>query len=263
MASLLRTLIAFLTGAAAAMMWLDRQTRPEPSRPAPVQPPPAKPEPEPIVEQVIEFAFAEVHVPDPAQAARIAELEAELEQQRAVRVAPPAEPPPSVDALRAARAHAYELERRLEGADGAAPIRWSERDVPAAAELPDAAAEHLPRVALHSVSDSVDSAALWAALGAMQAFAEACRGEQAVWFEFHGDFARWCAESGHPDALGPDRCGHDESHPAFAVAAQVNRSGRLVVPTYVQVGEQRVHYVDDVAGETGRMHVVGARQHPE
>ena len=119
----------------------------------------------------------------------------------------------------------------------------------------DAVAEHLHRVSVREVPDSADIALVWSALGALHEFAEAC---QADWFEFHGDFARWCAESGHPDALPGDWLGVDESMPRFAVDPRVNRSGEMVVPRYIQVGDHRLHYVDDVAGETGRMHVVGS-----
>ncbi len=244
MGRLLQTLLAMVTGAIAALLWVERQTSSRPSAPPPRRPPP---EPERVIEQVV--------VPDPEQAAKIEALEAELRQQRALRVAAPDEPPPSVDALRAARARAYELERRLSQPSPDSPPRWSDIDPPLSADLLDATVAHLPRVALWSMPEVADETALWTALGAMQEFAEACEGD---WFEFHGDFARWCSESGHPAALDDERCDTDGSHPTFAVDPKVNRSGRMVAPTYVQVGAQRLYYVDDVAGETGRMHIVGA-----
>ena len=85
----------------------------------------------------------------------------------------------------------------------------------------------------------------------MQEFADASGG---AWFEFDGDFARWCLESGHHVALDPEQVGVDEARPTFTVEARVNRSGRMVVPTYVRIGDQKLYYIDDVAGETGRMH---------
>lgn len=245
---LLQTLLAFVTGVVAAVMWLDRQTSPERARPAPepTPPPAAAPEPERVVEEVV--------VADPEQAERIAALEAELAEQRALRTEAPGGSHPGVDAIRAARMRALELERELSQNSADGGPRWFEIEAPSAEELLDAAAEHLPRVALWIAPDSLDSHALWAALGAMQEFAEASGG---AWFEFDGDFARWCAESGHAHALDPELPGQDEARPTFPVAPSVNRSGVLVVPSYVQVGESRLYWVDDVAGETGRMHVVG------
>ena len=254
---LFQTLVALVTGAIAALLWVERQTS---SRPAPLPDPPAAPpassptqpptqpppEPERVVEQVV--------VADPEQSARIEELEAELEEQRAIRTSEPDEPPPSIDAIRAARARAYELERQLtQTASGGSP-GWPGIATPALEEMIDAVAEHLPLVALRSEINGLDASALWTAMAAMQQFAEACAGD---WFEFHGNFARWCLESGHPAALEGDQLGIDEERPTFAVEERVNRSGRQVVPTYVLVGESRLYYVDDVAGETGRMHVVG------
>lgn len=245
---LLQTLLAFVTGAIAAIMWLERQTAPDRARPAPSSDPePAQPPPEP--ERVVE----QVEVPDPQQTARIAELEAELAEQRAIRTPEPTDAHPGVDAIRAARVRALELERQLAQQSEDDPVRWFDLS-PSAEELIDAAVEHLPHVALHVQPDSVDPAQLWKALGAMQEFAQASGG---AWFEFDGDFARWCAESGHPHALDPDVPGADEARPTFAVEARVNRSGQMIVPTYIQVGDSRCYYVDDVAGETGRMHIVG------
>ena len=242
---LLQTLLAFVTGAIAAIMWLDRQASPDRSRPAP--PPPApSPEPQRVVEEVV--------VPDPEQAARIEQLEAELAEQRAVRASEPGDAHPGVDAIRAARVRALELERELSRQRGDSMEHWSQLDPPTADELVDSVAEHLPRVALWITPDSLDANELWQALGAMQEFAEASGG---AWFEFDGDFARWCAESGHPHALDPDAPGDDDQHPSFDVEPRVNRSGRMVVPTYVKVEAARLYYVDDIAGETGRMHVVG------
>lgn len=246
--SLLRTLLAFVSGAVAALIWLERQTS---SRPAPANetppPPPAPPaEPERIVEQV--------PVPDPEQAAMIEALEAELAEQRAIRAPEPGGAHPGVDAIRAARARALELERQLSRQRGDESPPWFEIEPPSSEDLIDAAAEHLPRVAVWIDPQDTDASALWNALGAMQEFAEASGG---AWFEFDGDFARWCAESGHPHALDPDQAANDDSRPSFQVEPRVNRSGRMVVPTYVQVGESKIYYVDDIAGETGRMHVVG------
>ncbi len=246
---LFQTLVALVTGAIAALLWVERQTS---SRPAPLPDSPASsptqppPEPERVVEQVV--------VADPEQSARIEALETELEEQRAIRTSEPDEPPPSIDAIRAARARAYELERQLTPSASDASPGWSEITTPALDEMIDAAAEHLPLVALRTEFGGLDASALWTAIGAMQNFAEACEGD---WFEFHGDFARWCLESGHPAALAGDQLGIDEERPTFPVEARVNRSGQQVVPTYVSIGESRLHYVDDVAGETGRMHVVG------
>ena len=245
---LLQTLLAFVTGAIAAIMWLERQTAGDRSRPAPpAEPDPASPPPapEPVVEQV--------EVPDPEQEARIAELEAELAEQRSLRTPEPGEAHPGVDAIRAARTRALELERQLlrQSDDGA--TRWFDVS-PSADDLVEAAIEYLPLVAVRVQPDSIDASDLWGVLGAMQEFAEASGG---AWFEFDGDFARWCAESGHPHALDPDVPGTDEARPTFAVEAKVNRSGQMVVPTFVTVGEHRCYYVDDVAGETGRMHIVG------
>ena len=103
---LLQTLLAFVTGVIAAIMWLERQTAGDRSRPAstaepePASPPPA---PEPVVEQV--------EVPDPEQESRIAELEAELAEQRSLRTPEPSEAHPGVDAIRAARTRALEPAR--------------------------------------------------------------------------------------------------------------------------------------------------------
>ncbi|MDE2967995.1 MAG: hypothetical protein OXS30_11005 [Chloroflexota bacterium] len=243
---LLQTLVAFVTGAVAAIMWLERQTSPDRARPTPPPTPAPPPEPERVVEEVL--------VPDPEQASRIEQLEAELAKQRAIRTPEPGDPHPGVDAIRAARIRALELERQLAREGDGSAQRWFQLDPPSTEELVDAAAQHLPKVALWVSPDSLDCADLWQALGAMQEFAEACGG---AWFEFDGDFARWCAESGHPHALDPDLPGSDEERPSFAVAQKVNRSGRQLVPTYVRVGERRCYYIDDVAGETGRMHVVG------
>lgn len=245
---LLQTLLAFITGAIAAVMWLERQTAGDRSRPAPpaepesAQPPPA---PEPVVEQV--------EVPDPEQEARIAELEARLAEQRSLRTPEPGEVHPGVDAIRAARARALELERQLSQQSDHDAARWFDVS-PSTDELIEAAIEHLPQVAIRVQLDSIDSEDLWKTLGAMQEFAEASGG---AWFEFDGDFARWCAESGHPHALDPDAPGTDDTRPTFAVEAKVNRSGRMIVPNFVTIGEHRCYYVDDVAGETGRMHIVG------
>ena len=247
---LLQTLLALLvTGAIAALLWVERQTpsRPTP-RPEPVPTPSSEPPPEAerIVEQVV--------VPDPEQAARIEALEAELAEQRAIRAPEPSEAHPGVDAIRAARLRALELERELSRERDDSSLRWNQIDPPAPEDLVNAAADHLPNVALWITPDSLDAIELWPVLGAMQEFAEASGG---AWFEFDGEFARWCAESGHPHALDPDQPGIDEQRPTFKVAPKVNRSGEQVVPTYVRVGEQKLYWVDDVAGETGRMHVVG------
>ncbi len=195
----------------------------------------------------------QVEVPDPEQEARIAELEAELAAQRSLRTPEPGEVHPGVDAIRAARSRALELERQLSRQSNDDSPRWFDVS-PSSDELIEAAIEHLPRVALRVQPDSIDPGGLWAVLGAMQEFAEASGG---AWFEFDGDFARWCAESGHPHALDPDAPGSDEARPAFAVEIKVNRSGEMIVPTFVQIGERRCYYIDDVAGETGRMHIVG------
>ncbi len=246
---LLQTLLALVTGAIAALLWVDRQTssRPTPHpEPAPTPPPYLHPEPERVVEQVV--------IPDPDQAARIEALEAELAEQRAIRAPEPSEGHPGVDAIRAARLRALELERELSRERNNSSLRWSQIDPPSAEDLVDAAAEHLSNVALWISPDSLDASELWPVLGAMQEFAETSGG---AWFEFDGEFARWCAESGHPHALDPDQPGLDEQRPTFKVAPKVNRSGQQVVPTYVKVGEQKLYWVDDVAGETGRMHVVG------
>ena len=246
---LLQTLLAFVTGAIAAIMWLDRQTSPDRSHPAPPPPPPpptSPPQAERVVEQVL--------VPDPEQAARIEELEAELAEQRTLRIPEPSEPDPGVGAIRAARMHALELERQLSRNHVHAGPRWSEIEPPALDNVIEAVAEHLPLVALWVQPDPLDPGKLWRALGAMQEYAEASDG---AWFEFDGDFAGWCRASGHPHALDPDQVGADEERPDFRVELRVNRSGRMVVPTYVEIETLRLHYVDDVAGETGRMHVVG------
>ena len=246
---LLQTLIAFVTGIIAAMMWLDRQTTPDRSRaePPPPPPPPAAPsEPDRVIKEIV--------VPDPEQAARIEQLEAELAEQRAIRAPEPGDAHPGGDAIRAARLRALELERQLAQHRNNEAPRWFELDPPAPSELIDAAAEHLPNVAIWIEPKSLNPAALWNVLGAMQEFAEASGG---AWFEFGGDFARWCAESGHPHALDPDQASADQSRPSFDVEPRVNRSSRMVVPTYVQVGESKLYYVDDIAGETARMHIVG------
>lgn len=245
----LQTLLAFFGGAVAALVWLDRQTSSERTRPARPAAPSSE-EPERVVEPVVQ----EVVVPDPEQAMRIEALEAELAEQRTRREAPPDEPPPSVDAIRAARARAFELERQLSEQRTHHAPRWSDIEAPQIEALVDAVAEHLPLVSVRGVPDSADPALVWSALGALHEFADACGAD---WFEFHGDFARWCEESGHPDALPGDRLGIDDSMPRFAVDSRINRSGELVVPRYIQVGAHRLHYVDDVAGETGRMHVAG------
>ena len=248
---LLQTLLAFLGGVVAALLWLERQTAPmrqPPASPPQPPPPPATPEPERVVEEVV--------AADPEQAARIEALEAELAEQRALRTPEPGEPHPGVDAIRAARVRTLELERQLSVQREDGSPRWFDLDPPAAEEVVHAAADHLPRVAIWIEPDSIESAALWNALGSMQEFAEACGG---AWFEFDGDFARWCAESAHHAALDPQQVGVDEERPSFAVEPRVNRSGEMVVPNYVTVGETRCYYVDDVAGETGRMHIVGVR----
>lgn len=245
---LLQTLLAFVTGVVAAIMWLDQQTSGERDRPAAPTPSPssAPSEPERVVEEVV--------VADPEQAARIAALEAELAEQRALRTEAPDDSHPGVDAIRAARMRALELERQLSENNVDGGPRWFEIAPPAAEDVIEAVAEHLPLVALRVQPDGVAAEALWRALGSMQEYAEASGG---AWFEFDGDFAGWCRESGHPHALDPDQVGVDEGRPEFGVEVRVNRSGRMVVPSYVEVGELRLHYVDDVAGETGRMHVVG------
>ena len=250
MSEILRTLGALLAGALAALLWADRQRSPKPARPEPD----------------IEFVEQEVYVDNPEQAERISELESALAEQsdelaaeRARREPPPEEPPPSIDAIRAARARAYLLERELSQRDDSSPSHWTELAPEHPDALADAVAEHLPRVAWHPPLESlgdIELAQVWQTLGAMHEFAEACAGD---WFEFHGDFARWCRESGHPHALDPDVCATDADNPAFRVPERVNRSGQLVVPTYVTVGEARFHFVDDVAGETDRMHIVGVR----
>lgn len=244
---MLRTLLAFVTGVVAAIMWLDRRTSPDRSRPAPsAPPPPPPPEPERVVEEVV--------VSDPQQAARIEELEAELAEQRALRTPEPGEPHPGVDAIRAARMRALELERQLSQNNVDGGPRWFEIEPPTPEDVSEAVAEHLPLVALWVQPDALNAGRLWRALGAMQEYAEASDG---AWFEFEGDFAGWCTESGHPHALDPDQVGVDEERPLFTVDARVNRSGQVVVPTYVEVGGQKLYWVDDVTGETGRMHVVG------
>ena len=255
--SFLRTLLAFVSGAIAAILWLERQTssRPPPPQRTPPSPDPQPPAPPPEPERIVEHVVEHVVVPDPEQAARIEALQAELDEQRAIRTSEPTDPHPGVDAIRAARIRALELEHELaRERDDDAP-RWDRIQPPTADDLAEVAAEHLPRVALWINPDSLDPLSLWQALGAMQEFAEASGG---AWFEFDGDFARWCAESAHPHALDPDQPGIDDSRPTFAVEARVNRSGHMLVPNYVLVGEQRLYYVDDVAGETGRMHVVGS-----
>ena len=250
--SLFKTLLAFVSGAIAALLWLERQTssRPTPSpQPAPSQPP-GPPEPPPDPERVVE----QVVVADPEQTARIEKLEAELAEQRAIRAPEPGESHPGVDAIRAARVRALELERQLAEQRDDASQRWFDFDPASLEELIDATAEHLPRVAVWVELDSADPQDVWPVLGAMQEFAEASGG---AWFEFDGDFARWCAESGHPHALDPDQPGTDDARPTFQVDQRVNRSGHQVVPTYVKVGEIKLYWIDDIAGETGRMHVVG------
>ena len=246
MGELLRALAAMFAGAIAAMLWLERQTSPRP----PPTPEPAVPPPSPEPERVIE------RIPDPEQAERIASLEAELAAQRAIREPAPDAPHPGVDAIRAARARALELELQLSEQRDGVPNRWFEIPTPSAGELLDLAAVHMPRVAIRVPTSDLDSDAMWKAVGAMQEFAEASGG---AWFDYDGDFARWCAESAHHLALDPDLIGVDDSRPTFAVERQVNRSGQMVVPTFVTVGEHRCYYVDDVAGETGRMHIVGVR----
>ena len=236
MAALLRTLIALIAGAVGALLWVEQR---QPSR---RDDPPAQP----TVERV--------EVPDPEQTQRIEQLEAELAQQRAMRETPPDEPPPGVDAIRAARARAFELERALSRQRGDAAPRWSDLDTPTPDTLLDAAAEHLPRVAVWTAPDVEDAAPLWRALGALQEFAQACDGD---WFEFHGDFPRWCAESGHPASLPTDQLGADESRPVFEVDPRVNRSGRQAAPNYIQINHHRHHYIDDTAGQTHRIHIVG------
>ena len=249
MASFLRTIAAILAGALATLLWVERQTSSKPTprpEPAPTPPPDQSPQPEQVVEQIA--------VPDPEQAARIEALEAELAEQRAIRAPEPSEAHPGVDAIRAARLRALELERELARGRDDSSLRWFQIDPPSADDLIDAAVEHLSNVALWISPDSLDASELWPVLGAMQEFAEASGG---AWFEFDGEFARWCAESGHPHALDPDQPGVDKQRPTFKVAPKVNRSGQQVVPTYVNVGEKKLYWVDDVAGETGRMHVVG------
>ena len=255
----LQTLLAFVTGAIAAVIWLDRQTAPE--RPRPESPPtpsstpapPSSPVPAPEPERVTERIVEEVVVPDPEQAARIEALEAELAEQRAIRTPEPTDPHPGVDAIRAARIRALELERQLAQERDDAP-RWHQIEPPTADALLDAAAEHLPRVALWISPDGLDPHELWRTLGAMQEFAEASGG---AWFEFDGDFARWCAESGHPHALDPDQPDTDDARPSFPVDPRVNRSGQIIVPTYVHLGQSKLYYIDDTAGQTTRIHIVG------
>ena len=244
---LLQTLIAFASGAIAAIMWLERRTAPD--RPASAPTPPAEPPPpEP------ECGVEEVVVADPQQAARIEELEAELAAQRAQRTPEPTDPHPGVDAIRAARMHALALERQLWQNHADRGPRWFEIGPPTVEDVIEAVAEHLPLVALWVQPDPVDAGELWRALGAMQEFAEESGG---AWFEFDGDFAGWCRASGHAHALDPDQVGEDEDRPKFPVDPRVNRSGQMAVPTYVQIESRRLHYIDDIAGETGRMHVVG------
>ncbi len=254
---LLQTLLAFVGGAVAAVLWLERRTSGErtSATPSPTHAPePERPKSEREVERVVE----EVVVADPEQAERIAQLEAELAEQRATREPPPDEPPPSVDAIRAARARAFALERELLDRAGDAAPRWSDLD-PVSLEDPDkffdAVAAHLPNVALRLSDVPLDAAALWPILGAMQEFADASRGD---WFEYPGDFARWCVEGGHPAALAAEQLGEDQARPTFSVDRRVNRSGRMSAPCYVEAAGRRYHYVDDLAGETGRMQIVGA-----
>ena len=243
--------MAFVGGAVAAILWLERRTTSSaPESPAPKRPPPTSPRPEP------EPAIEQAPVPDLEQAARIAALEAELSEQRALRTPEPTEPHPGVDAIRAARARTFELERQLVATTDDAVAGWADAEPSAPEELIDAVAEHLPRISWLADIDVPEIELVWPVLGAMQEFAESCGGD---WFEFDGDFARWCAESGHPDALPGDVCEIDPERPTFQVPERVNRSGVLVVLTFVRVGGQRLYYVDDVGGETGRMHVVGVR----
>ncbi len=250
----IQTLLAFLGGAVAALMWLERQTSSErpTAGPTPSPAPSPPPEPERVVERVVE----EVAVPDPEQASRIEQLEAELAEQRALRTPEPSDPHPGVDAIRAARMRALELERQLSQNHVEGRPRWFEIDPPPAEDVIEAAAEHLPLVALWVRPDLVNAGQLWRALGAMQEFADASGG---AWFEFDGDFAGWCRASGHAHALDPDQVGEDEARPQFPVDPRVNRSGRMAVPTYVQLETHRLHYIDDIAGETGRMHVFVAK----
>ena len=249
---MLRTLLAVVAGAAAALLWTEQRQSP----PRPSATPSAAPEPERVEVPVAVRVEVPVEVADPTQAARILALESELAAQRTLRAPEPSEPPPSVDAIRAARARAFRLEQELARQAGDPPIRWSDADPPALDRLVDAAAEQLPLVAVRVPETDVEPAALWRVLGAMQDFAEACGGD---WFEFHGDFARWCAESGHPSSLPIEQLGFDQARPTFEVDRRVNRSGQMVAPSYVQLETQRCYYIDDVAGETGRMQVVGIR----
>ena len=257
---LLQTLLAFITGIIAAVMWLDRRTSPQSAPDRPPPPPPSKPpEPERIVERVVEQVIEHVPVPDPEQAAKIEALEAELVQQRALKTPEPSESHPGVDAIRAARIRALELERQLSRHQNSDTPRWFEIDPPAPDDLLDTAAKHLPNVAIWIEPESLDPTALWKALGAMQEFADAS-GE--AWFEFNADFARWCSESGHPHALDPDQVGTDDQRPIFPVQPRVNRSGQIATPAYIQLQDQRLHYIDDIAGETHRIHIVGQSQSP-
>ena len=252
MGSILRTLAALVTGALAALVWVEQRqpTRaPERAGEDSARPPAA------AVERV------EVPVADPEQTERISALEAELAAERSRREAAPDEPPPTVDAIRAARARSFALERELALRDNGPEIaHWTVNAPVSTSEIADAAAEHLPEVAWHIVdtaafdSAAFDVSALWSALGAMQEFAIATDSD---WFEHHGDFAGWCRESGHPHAYEGDGLGEDPELPSFDVPAAVNRSRRMVVRNYVLVGERRLYYVDDLGGETGRMHIVG------
>ena len=251
MGGLLRAVVAFVTGAVAAVLWLERRTEVDRARSAPAPAPmPIAKAPSLESERVVE----EVVVSDPEQAARIEALEAELAEQRAQRTPEPTESHPGVDAIRAARMHALALERQLSQNHADRGPRWFEIDPPTVEDVIEAVAEHLPLVALWVQPDPVDAGELWRALGAMQEFAEESGG---AWFEFDGDFAGWCRASGHAHALDPDQVGEDEARPQFQVDPRVNRSGQMAVPTYVQIETHKLFYVDDIAGETGRMHVVG------
>ncbi len=247
MGGILRTLAALFTGALAALLWVEQR---QPTRAPERAGEDSAGAPAAGVERV------EVAVADPEQVERIVALEAELAAERSRREAAPEEPPPTVDMIRAARARSFALERELALREGGAEIaHWTVNAPVSTSEIGDAAAEHLPEVAWHIVdAATMEVSALWSALGAMEEFAIA---NDSDWFEYHGDFAGWCRESGHPHALDVDVLGEDSELPSFEVPAEVNRSRRMVVRNYVLVGERRLYYVDDLGGETGRMHIVG------
>ena len=265
MGAFVQLLLALLAAAGAVFVWFKR--RDEGAKPA------AAPQEEEAAEPQVQWMTEEIYVEDPKQAERIAALEEELAAARAVQAEEEA-------AAQAQAAHLGEVEEELAAARQLLEEAAAEAAAAAAAEAEaaqvdaaealaaEAAAEpegeaeeeaeaeaHLQRVALwgdQSAIAGADVEALWRALASFQAFAAACGEAEA---DCADGFAGWCAASGHASALPADQLGTGDGEHVFTVPSSVHSSGRAAAPQYVQAGRLRLHYLDDLGGYSGRIHV--------